>query len=279
MTIDRTMHSGTLAANIAVHSAMAKTYNDREPHFRPENRRVVRGLLEALRKEAGRGQLLDVGCGTGFILGLAHDLFDELHGVDITPEMLQRVDLTPGNIKLHHGRCEELPFADETFRVATAYSVLDHLENYDVVLREIGRVLEPGGIFYADLIPNRAFWSAIDQVVQSSVTSSPWVAREVEMFLRQSEMVESEYGVSRDAFIAAEPWKNPSRGISAEELRECGMRAGFADCQVTYEWFLGQGAILHGEGESQTEAIRRYLYAAMPLTQSLFKYLRVIMRK
>ena len=34
--------SDVVAANVTVHSAMAATYNEREPHFRPENQAKVR---------------------------------------------------------------------------------------------------------------------------------------------------------------------------------------------------------------------------------------------
>ena len=82
-----------IAANIEVHTRMASTYQSNEPHFRPENRAKVRGVLETLAARAGGGRLLDVGCGTGFVIDLARDLFRRIDGVDVTPAMLQRVEL------------------------------------------------------------------------------------------------------------------------------------------------------------------------------------------
>lgn len=37
-----------VSTNVAVHSAMATTYNERELHFRPENQQQVRNVLEAI---------------------------------------------------------------------------------------------------------------------------------------------------------------------------------------------------------------------------------------
>ena len=58
-------------------------------------------VLQWLAPQAGEN-ILDVGCGTGFIINLSKDLFDELHGVDATQAMLDKVDLSSGNIILHN---------------------------------------------------------------------------------------------------------------------------------------------------------------------------------
>src|SRR2546422_198473 len=83
-----------------------------------------RAVLERLRQQAPGGALLDLGCGTGFIIDLARDLFDEIHGVDVTPAMLARIDLSRGNITLHNTNAERLPFDGAVFDVVTGYSFL-----------------------------------------------------------------------------------------------------------------------------------------------------------
>ena len=109
-------------ANILVHSRMAAQYNEREPHFRPENRATVRARLQALREEFG-GRLLDVGCGTGFIIDIAADLFDDVRGIDLTPAMLARVQLR-SNVQVYCGDAASLPFGAGDFDVVSAYSLL-----------------------------------------------------------------------------------------------------------------------------------------------------------
>src|SRR3954471_10345163 len=130
-------------ANILVHSKMAGTYNEKEPHFRPENREQVRTILEGLRKEFG-GRLLDMGCGTGFIIGLASDLFDRVEGVDITAAMLARVPKAP-NVHVQEAGASRVPFGDGTFDLVTAYSFFHHLQDMGAVAREAFRVLRAGG--------------------------------------------------------------------------------------------------------------------------------------
>src|SRR5471030_699930 len=119
-------------ANILVHSRMAAEYNEREPHFRPENRAAVRGRLAALRQEFG-GRLLDIGCGTGFIIDLAADIFEQVRGLDLTPAMLARVPHRP-NVQVYRGDAARLPFGAAQFDVVSAYSFLHHLEDLKPVL-------------------------------------------------------------------------------------------------------------------------------------------------
>jgi ubiquinone/menaquinone biosynthesis C-methylase UbiE len=264
-----------IAANIAVHTAMAATYEEREPHFRPENKASVRSVLESISRRTGRGRLLDLGCGTGFVIDLARDLFDRIDGVDVTQAMLDRVDTSGGHVVLHRQPCESLSFDDATFDAATAYSFLDHLEDYSLVLREAFRVLRPGGVLYADLLPNRRFWESIASAAGRGGVSSPLVKREIEMLTSQPEMVERDYAVDADTFIAAEPWKTATRGIAAEEFTAITKDIGFASIDIRFQWYLGQGAILHGVGARGAELVETHLRDLLPVSESLFKYLRV----
>jgi ubiquinone/menaquinone biosynthesis C-methylase UbiE len=270
---------GVHQANIAVHSALAASYNRSEPHFRPENQAKVRSRLETLRARAPGGQLLDVGCGTGFIIHLAADLFSEIHGVDLTPAMMDQVDLNKGSIHLHQAAAESLPFEDGRFDAATAYSFIDHLEDPQQAFAEVFRVLRPGGLFYADLMPNRLFWKGLAPLGGTNMAAlSDIVRREVLMVTENARSIEKEYGIRQDVFINAEPGKLEG-GLSADKIREALLAAGFRNCEVHYDWFLGQGAVMHGNPAGEAEAVERYLRRAAPLTHGLFKYFFIIAEK
>ena len=154
-------------ANIEDHSKMADSYHT-EPHFRPENQEKVRKRIIKLQKKVNAKNLLDVGCGTGFILNIAKDLFEDLRGVDATQAMLDKVDLSSGNITLYNKLAQELPFEDRSFDMASSYAFLHHLENYADVLEEVFRVLKKGGLYYIDLDPNINFWTAMNTLEQKN---------------------------------------------------------------------------------------------------------------
>ena len=260
-------------ANILVHSRMAAQYNEREPHFRPENRATVRARLQALRAEFG-GRLLDVGCGTGFIIDIAADLFDDVRGIDLTPAMLARVQLR-SNVQVYCGDAASLPFGAGDFDVVSAYSFLHHLQDLESVLGEAHRVLRPGGCLYADLEPNRHFWTNVMAARDAVRPSTSVVARdEVASVLETSARVENEYGIPADVFDLAEFNKSITGGIEPDEFEIQARRVGFSHVETTYEWYAGQGKILHGVSAQAAATVDDYLRQALPLSRGLYKYLR-----
>lgn len=269
----------TKEANRHVHAHLASTYNTNEPHFRPENQQKVKSRLRQLRHDVPGGRLLDIGCGTGFIIHLAADVFDEIHGVDITPEMMAQVDRSLGNITLHEAPAEKLPFPDASFDAVTAYSFLDHLEDVSAMFREAARVLRPGGRAYIDLCPNRQFWEALHGIdPQDAVNLSDIVGRERHMVLENAAEVEAQYGLGQEVFKQAEPGKLRG-GIDHRDIEARAKAAGFNACDTVFDWFLGQGAVMHGQSFADANVIEAYLRRALPTTQHLFKYLCFFMTR
>jgi len=267
----------TMKANIAVHSALADRYNELEPQFRPENLEKVGARLARLRAAAPGGKLLDIGCGTGFIIHLAVDHFTEIHGLDITPAMLARIRRDRGNITLHTAPAEALPFTDASFDAVTAYSFMDHLDDPLAVLKQAARVLRPGGLFYADLVPNRLFWQSL-RGLRDATGLSDIVAREYRMVMAEAERVQDTYGIDANTLNAAEPGKKQG-GILPLEFRAQAMAAGFTDCEIHFDWFLGQGTVMHGQSFADAATIEAYLRRAAPLADHLFKYVYFIARR
>jgi SAM-dependent methyltransferase len=108
----------------------------------------------------GNGQLLDLGCSWGrWTLAAAKRGF-EVVGLDPSLGALmaaRRVSAALGTRSRYVcGDARFLPFRDESFDVIFSYSVLQHLSEPDVevVLREVARVLRPGGVSLIQM-PNR----------------------------------------------------------------------------------------------------------------------------
>lgn len=121
-------------ANIQYHTKLAETYDQTQPHFRQENVIQIRTRIEKFAKTTGGKRLLDMGCGTGFILSLAHSCFEEVYGIDITLAMLDIAasklkEQKVNNVKLIRAPSDELPFPDSYLDVITTYSFLHHLHD------------------------------------------------------------------------------------------------------------------------------------------------------
>jgi len=87
---------------------------------------------------------LDLGCGTGALLTHLqrnHEVF----GLDISPEAIGFCE-DRGLKNLFLGSAEALPFEPNTFDFVVTLDTLEHVENDLVALKEIERVLKPGGI-------------------------------------------------------------------------------------------------------------------------------------
>ena len=104
--------------------------------------------------------------------------FDRVVGIDITQAMLDKVDLSYGNIELKLVDSSDIPFEGETFNVCTAYSFLHHLPTLTSTLKEVFRCLKKGGLFYADLEPNYYCWKVIDKLEVGEY--SPILQREID---------------------------------------------------------------------------------------------------
>jgi SAM-dependent methyltransferase len=97
-------------------------------------------------------RLLDVGCGPGSITrGLARRLAPgEVVGVDLSKETLAsaRAEAAAGrlsNVRFEEASVYQLPFPDGSFDVSYAHQVIQHLREPGAALREMLRVVRPGG--------------------------------------------------------------------------------------------------------------------------------------
>jgi SAM-dependent methyltransferase len=108
-------------------------------HASPTTERV-RILEKKLIRKYAYGKSLDVGCGTGYHLGMVEDII----GLDPSREMLEKAKAKGKRIVL--GKAERMPFRDGEFEtVLCLFSVLNVCQA-EKAAQEIRRVLRPGGI-------------------------------------------------------------------------------------------------------------------------------------
>jgi SAM-dependent methyltransferase len=137
--------------------------------------RSIEGQLKRLPAKANRKawRALEIGCGPGRLMRPLSRHFGEIHGVDVADEMIrlgrERLRDIP-HAHFHSTDGATLPqFADASFDFIYSYAVFQHIPSRDVVLeymREIRRLLKPGGIFHGQFNslapPNEAdTWSGV----------------------------------------------------------------------------------------------------------------------
>jgi ubiquinone/menaquinone biosynthesis C-methylase UbiE len=274
-----------IEANIAVHSKLAAQYQQCEPHFRPENVAKVERRLRELVKETRAQKMLDLGCGTGFMINIARAHLRHIIGVDVTAAMLERVDKSgPAKIEVVNHDTGTYPSERGTFQLVTAYSFLHHLAELLPTFRTASRALAPGGKFYADLDPNFYFWEGIDKLERHG-NYHPLVQREIEAVTFKDEEIEAKFGVSREVFNHAEFGKDMAGGFKEETLREQLKEAGFSRVDVHYHWFLGEGFLINSGTASRDElfgqaaVVNDALQRALPVSRNMFKYLGFVATK
>jgi len=105
----------------------------------------------ALSCAPGARRVLDVGCGTGYLLRqIAQRLPDavELAGVDAAPSMVEMARTRApgdGRLRFSTGFAEKLPYSSGSFDLLVSTTSFDHWADQRAGLEECARVLAPGG--------------------------------------------------------------------------------------------------------------------------------------
>jgi ubiquinone/menaquinone biosynthesis C-methylase UbiE len=105
------------------------------------------------------GKILNCGCGTGqWSIPFAQDGFRVTNldlsdnALFIAKKLFEKKSLSGDFI---NGDILNMPFENETFDIVVSFGVLEHFSDIDQPISEMIRVLKPGGIFFADVIPKR----------------------------------------------------------------------------------------------------------------------------
>ena len=107
----------------------------------------------------GPGEAVDAGMGPGRLLAELVRRGWQVSGIDSSAEMvaLAQARLPDAEARLVQAPIEALPFADASFDLAVATGVLEYADDLETALRELARVVRPGGRAIVSL-PN--WWSA-----------------------------------------------------------------------------------------------------------------------
>jgi SAM-dependent methyltransferase len=127
-------------------------------------RRRAKSIITNLDLKKG-DRILDVGCGDGYYLFLLSNLkIDKLQLVGVDPDVkaLESAKKNLSKIKLFKGDLmDRIPFKENTFDKVVMSEVAEHLPNDVKGLKEIYRVLKPGGVLCISVHIRAGFWAGI----------------------------------------------------------------------------------------------------------------------
>ena len=117
--------------------------------------------------------VLDIACGEGYGSHLMSNVAASVVGVDISPEVVAHACKKYGDkVTFSVGSCTDIPLDDASVDVVVSFETLEHLAEHELMLKEVKRVLRPGGILILSS-PDKLNYTILPK------TQNPFHAREL----------------------------------------------------------------------------------------------------
>ncbi|MEZ5355796.1 MAG: methyltransferase domain-containing protein [Bryobacteraceae bacterium] len=109
---------------------------------------------------ARRKRVLDVACGAGYGSAELAATAASVAAIDIAEGAVRQAAASyeRGNLRFACASATALPFRDRAFDLITAFEVIEHLEDWDLLLSEAARLLAPGGQLIVST-PNKSYYA------------------------------------------------------------------------------------------------------------------------
>ena len=136
----------------------------------PLEQASIKLTMKVLRKYSPKhpGHVLEIGCSNGFLLRALRNSQPELEvvGADIIDKPLTRLAAELHDAKvptpLLRFDLTSCPLPDSSCKAVIARNVLEHIEDDRAAVREVSRILQPGGVFIVELPYNNALFDDYD---------------------------------------------------------------------------------------------------------------------
>ncbi len=111
-------------------------------------------------------RVLDAGCGTGYGAAELARMASSVLAIDVSTDAIEyaRQNYTGPNLRFEAGSCAAIPSGDASFELITAFEVIEHLEDWQLFLRECSRVLAKGGVLLVST-PNRSYYAETREAI------------------------------------------------------------------------------------------------------------------
>lgn len=147
--------------------------------------------------------ILEAGCGTGLLLDRLRPHVGRAVGVDLSRGMLKKA--RERQLEIVQGSVTALPFADASFDLTYSFKVLAHVEQIELALSEMTRVLKPGGVLCAEFYNELSLRYLIKRLKPATKTSADFSDEaiftrydslgRIKSYLPKSLSVENVYGI------------------------------------------------------------------------------------
>jgi demethylmenaquinone methyltransferase/2-methoxy-6-polyprenyl-1,4-benzoquinol methylase len=140
-----------VSAGVLAPAAVEEMFDRISPVYDTMNRLMTAGLDARWRRRAATAvvtqgsRVLDACCGTGDLALACHEAGGDVVGLDFSERMLERAREKSDAIEWVRGDLLKLPFPDESFDSATVGFGIRNVQDLEAGLRELARVLHPGG--------------------------------------------------------------------------------------------------------------------------------------
>ena len=127
----------------AIYSAHTNPFDQEEYEGLDVERDTLERLIQRLKTEMPKGEILDMGCGRGDFLKIAQD-----HGFTVNGSDLSTAPSPHKDIPIFQGFLKDANYRTEQFDVIVTRNTLEHIFDPNEDLRELNRILKPGGLLY-----------------------------------------------------------------------------------------------------------------------------------
>lgn len=181
--------------------------------------------------------LLEIGCGTGFVISAISEQFPEvkLLGSEYFEEGLVYARQRLPNAEFTQMDARFIPYKSALDAIGV-FDVLEHIEEDEVVLQQIFKALKPGGVVFITVPQHRWLWSAVDDY---ACHVRRYSANELHQKVRRTgfEVIRSTSFVSMllPAMYLSRLFQRDKKGMSMDAMAE--LRINFILNNI-FEWIL-----------------------------------------